>query len=231
MLAGTVLAPAYGASGFEEGSIGYKGENYIDLSGKTTYRGILLADGATVTREALEKKNRVNIEDFGAVALENRQEGDEDTYAIENTRAINEAIQTVAMDGGGVVVVPDGTFRTYTIELEDDVNLYLSKGAVIQAAKTTMYDRKGNVTSEAEDFDEEGNPGNYLQPEVNIYAGLQDGGHTYFGNSLIFAADKKNIMIYGEGRLDGSQMNDEGNIEQVLMGNDPSQSSGPYRAD
>lgn len=222
LLAGTVLAPAYGASGFEEGSIGYKGENYIDLSGKTTYRGILLADGATVTREALEKKNRVNIEDFGAVALENRQEGDEDTYAIENTRAINEAIQTVAMDGGGVVVVPDGTFRTYTIELEDDVNLYLSKGAVIQAAKTTMYDRKGNVTSEAEDFDEEGNPGNYLQPEVNIYAGLQDGGHTYFGNSLIFAADKKNIMIYGEGRLDGSQMNDEGNIEQVLMGNDPS---------
>ena len=138
MLAGTVLAPAYGASGFEEGSIGYKGENYIDLSGKTTYRGILLADGATVTREALEKKNRVNIEDFGAVALENRQEGDEDTYAIENTRAINEAIQTVAMDGGGVVVVPDGTFRTYTIELEDDVNLYLSKGAVIQAAKTTI---------------------------------------------------------------------------------------------
>lgn len=222
MIAGSMITPAYGVSGIEEGSVGYKGDNYIDLSGKTTYRGIKLADGASVTKEDLEKNaNQLNIEDFGAVSLEKREAGDEDTHAIENTKAINEAIQTAAMDGGGVVIVPEGTFRTYTIELEDNVNLYLSEGAVIQAAKPTMYDWWGNQISEAEDYDEDGNPGNYLQPEVNIYAGLQDGGHTYFGNSLIYAADKQNIMIYGEGRLDGSQMNDEGVIEQVLMGNDP----------
>jgi hypothetical protein len=53
------------------------------------------------------------------------------------------------------------------------------------------------------------------------YAGLQDGGHTYFANSLFYGADKKNIMIYGDGLIDGSQMNDEGTLDQVLQGGDP----------
>lgn len=221
LAAGTVMMPAYGASGLASESLGLKGANYIDLSGKNEYKGVKLATGATVTKGALAKDdNRVNIEDFGAVALENRAEDDEDTHAIENTKAINEAIQSLAMDGGEILV-PAGTFRVYTIELESNVNIYLEEGAVLQAAKTEMYDRQGNVTSEAEDYDEDGTPGNYLQPEVNIYAGLQDGGHTYFANSMLYAADKENIMIYGEGRLDGSQMNDEGSLDQVLSGGDP----------
>ena len=44
-----------------------------------------------------------------------------------------------------------------------------------------------------------GEGGNYDEPEVNLYAGLQDHGHTYFANSLFYAADKHDIMIYGEG--------------------------------
>ena len=178
LAAGTVMMPAYGASGLASESLGLKGANYIDLSGKNEYKGVKLATGATVTKGVLAKDdNRVNIEDFGAVALENRAEDDEDTHAIENTKAINEAIQSLAMDGGEILV-PAGTFRVYTIELESNVNIYLEEGAVLQAAKTEMYDRQGNITSEAEDYDEDGTPGNYLQPEVNIYAGLQDGGHT-----------------------------------------------------
>ncbi len=221
LAAGTVMMPAYGASGLASESLGLKGANYIDLSGKNEYKGVKLATGATVTKGVLAKDdNRVNIEDFGAVALENRAEDDEDTHAIENTKAINEAIQSLAMDGGEILV-PAGTFRVYTIELESNANIYLEEGAVLQAAKTEMYDRQGNITSEAEDYDEDGTPGNYLQPEVNIYAGLQDGGHTYFANSMLYAADKENIMIYGEGRLDGSQMNDEGSLDQVLSGGDP----------
>lgn len=221
LAAGTAMMPAYGASGLASESLGLKGANYIDLSGKTEYKGVKLATGATVTKGALAKDdNRVSIEDFGAVALERRTDGDADTHAIENTKAINEAIQSLAVDGGEIVV-PAGTFRVYTIELESNVNIYLEEGAVLQAAKTTMYDRSGNVTSEAEDFYDDGEPGNYLQPEVNIYAGLQDGGHTYFANSMLYAADKENIMIYGEGRLDGSQMNDEGSLDQVLSGGDP----------
>lgn len=193
--------------------------DYIDLEGLTEYNGIKLATGATVTKESLMNETyKVSIEDFGAVALEDREAGDEDTHAIENTEAINKAIQDVAAHGGGTVLFPAGTFRCYTIELESNVNLYLDKDCVVQAARPQIT---GRTPMEAEDFYEDGTPGNYLQPEVNIYAGLQDGGHTYFANSLLYAADRKNIMIYGEGRLDGSQINEDGVLIQVLQGNDP----------
>ena len=199
---------------------------YIDLTGLTEYKGIKLATGATVTKESLLKENyKVYIKNFGAVALEDRAQGDIGTYAIKNTKAINAAISDVAAHGGGTVVFPAGTFRTYTIKLESNVNLYMEEGCVIQAARTTIYGSDGKIISLAEDFDENGDPGNYLKPEVNIYAGLQDGGHSHFANSLIYAADKKNIMIYGEGLLDGSQINGEGYRDQVLAGRDPSNPS------
>lgn len=188
----------------------------------TEYKGITLATGATITKEALLKEDRtVSVEDYGAVALEKRAPGDTDTHAIENTEAFNTAIDELAAAGGGTLVVPEGTFRTYTIELESGVNILLEEGSVIQAARTRTFDRQGNMTGEAEDFHADGTPGNYLQPEVNIYAGLQDGGHTYFANSLFYAADKKDIMIYGSGLVDGSQMGDDDVLIQVLSGSDP----------
>lgn len=195
----------------------------IDLTGLTEYRGVKLASGANVTKGELltlkKQTNRYDIRKYGAVALEQRAAGDTGTHAIANTEAINEAIQAAHDAGGGTVVVPEGTFRAYTIRLLDDVNFYLSKGAVIQAARPYIKTRTGEI--QAEDFYADGTPGNYDQPEVNLYAGLQDGGHTYFANSLFYAADKKNIMIYGEGLLDGSQMNDEGTLDQILQGGDP----------
>lgn len=213
---------AQAAGGSPEGQV--LAETHIDLTGLTEYQGVKLATGATVTKESLLNEGRtVSITDaaYGAVALEDRAGDDADTHAIENTEAINKAILDMHEAGGGTVVFPAGTFRSYTIQLQDNVNLYLEEGCVVQAAKTAMFDREGKQTGEAEDSYADGTPGNYLQPEVNIYAGLQDGGHTHFANSLIYAADKKNIMIYGEGRLDGSQLNDEGSLDQVLMGNDP----------
>ncbi len=197
---------------------------YIDLTGKTEYNGIKLATGATVTADALQKDQSVNIEDFGAVALEDRKAGDTDTHACENTEAINAAIQSLK-DTGGTVVIPEGTFRSYTVDLEDNVNLHLEKGAVLQAAKADCTGWDGKTVTKAEDTWADGTPGNYDQPEVNLYTGLQDNGHTYFANSLLYAADKKNIMIYGEGLIDGSQMNSEGTIDQVLQGSDPSDPS------
>ena len=189
---------------------------FVDLTGLEEYEGIRLASGASVTADDLMNESlMVSVLDYGAVSLEMRDASDTDTHAVENTEAFNTALADIASQGGGTLVVPQGTFRVYTIELQSNVNIYLEKGAVIQAARTRTFDRNGNITGEAEDFNEDGSPGNYLQPEVNIYAGLQDGGHTYFANSLLYAADKENIMIYGEGLIDGSQMNDEGVIEQI----------------
>ncbi|MBO5228928.1 MAG: hypothetical protein J6B39_08050, partial [Lachnospiraceae bacterium] len=131
---------------------------------------------------------------------------------VENTRAINRAILEAYQIGGGTVVVPAGEFKCYTIFMRSNVNLYLSEGAVLRAARTDIrnsYEKQ------------EGEGGNYLEPEVSLYAGLQDHGHSYFANSLIYAADAENIMIYGSGRIDGSYIDENGYLRYALMGGDP----------
>ncbi len=192
------------------------------VSRENEYLGIKVATGARVTKEELLKETRaLNIVEKGAVPLEIIKEGESSTHAVENTALINNAIETLSLSGGGTIVIPEGTFRVYTIVLMDNVNIKLEKGAIIQAAVTRLYNRDGTIGREAEDFFSDGRPGNYLKPEVNIYCGLQDNGHTYFRNSLFYGVDKKNIMIYGSGLIDGSQLNTEGKREQVLSGWDP----------
>lgn len=165
------------------------------------------ATGSTVDKSVLLNESRMYvITDFGAVSG-----GD----PVQNTQAINHAIQTANDAGGGTVVVPQGDFKSYTIRLQSGVNLRLDPGSIIRAARTDMYDWNGNQTMIGEG-------GNYDEPEVNLYAGLQDHGHTYFANSLFYAADKHDIMIYGEGLIDGSYMDDTGTLINVLSGADPS---------
>ncbi|MDF9841697.1 MULTISPECIES: hypothetical protein [unclassified Paenibacillus] len=150
----------------------------------------------------LKEKRRFDIRDYGAGA---------DCSPVVNTAAINNAIQAAAA-GGGTVVIPEGSFRVYTVRLLNGVNLYLSAGSVLSAART-------DITRSYELQIGEG--GNVEEPEVNLYVGLQDHGHTYFANSLIYGADIRDVMIYGPGLLDGSSLNDKGELEQILMGGDP----------
>ncbi len=150
----------------------------------------------------LKEDRKFDIRDFGAGT---------DKYPVENTRAINSAIKK-ASKGGGTVIIPKGDFRVYTIHLKSSVNIYMCKGSVLHAAKT---DIKNSYELQI------GEGGNYEEPEVNLYVGLQDHGHTYFSNSLIYGVDIHDVMIYGEGLLDGSFLNDKGELENVLMGGDP----------
>lgn len=170
---------------------------------------IVQATGSTVQEDDLLKEEEGQlflITDYGAEA-----DGD----PVSNTRAINNAIAAAHSAGGGTVVVPEGEFGTYTILLEDNVNFRIDEGAVIRAARTDLFDKDGNLT-------QEGEGGNYAEPEVFLYTGLQDHGHSYFANSLFYAADKSNIMIYGNGLIDGSCIDDSGTLINVLSGNDPS---------
>ena len=165
------------------------------------------ATGSTVDRAVLLREDRIYpITDFGAVAG-----GD----PVANTNAINQAILAASAAGGGTVVVPAGDFKTYTIRLQSGVNVRIDRDGIIRAARPDMFDRNGNRTMIGEG-------GNYDEPEVNLYAGLQDHGHTYFANSLFYAADKHDIMIYGEGLIDGSYLDDTGTLINVLSGSDPS---------
>ena len=171
---------------------------------------ILRATGCTISADDLLKTDAVfSILDYGA-----QKDGD----PVKNTAAINKAINDAASSGGGTVVIPTGSYKSYTICLKSMVNLYFEKGAILLAAKTSIEHSYQNQDSEG---------GNYEEPEVNLYAGLQDHGHSYFANSLIYGADIHDVMIYGEGLINGSSLNEETNtLEYVLQGGDPMEPQG-----
>lgn len=168
------------------------------------------ATGCTVTADALLKTKHFPVTAFGAKA---------GGAPVQNTAGINAAIRAAAAEGGGTVCFPDGEFKTYTVRLQSNVNLYLEKGTVLRAAKTDVDLGRDDI-----DFHmfQKGEGGNYDEPEINRYVGIQDGGHSYFANSLLYGVDLENVMIYGEGRMDGSALDAEtGKREYVLQGGDP----------
>ena len=97
-----------------------------------------------------------NVRSFGAV-------GDGTNL---DSPAINQAILAASAAGGGTVFVPAGTYLCGSIHLTNNIHLYLDAGAVILGAPQAMnaYD-----------------PTEAWQGQA-----YQDGGHTYFHNSLIW---------------------------------------------
>lgn len=161
------------------------------------------ATGATIRPEMLKKDKFFPITDFGAAP---------DAQPLVNTSAFQQAIQAASAAGGGTVVVPAGTFFVYTVFLASNVNLFLEADSIVAAAKTDIktYARQ------------EGEGGRYGEPEINPYIGLQDHGHSYFANSLLYGADLENIMIYGKGLFTGGRFDEAtGLLEYVLLGGDP----------
>ncbi len=175
-----------------------------------TKMNIPKATGASVTKkELLKEKNLLRINDADGYF--------EGISPAECTDLINAGIEKLHEAGGGTLVFPAGNYRVYTIVLRSNVNLFLDKGAFVCAAKCDVdlhYINQHVVQI--------GEGGNYLAPEVNTYLGLQDHGHSYFANSLIYADHQENMMIYGEGVIDGSFLDDKTGVREfVLLGGDP----------
>ena len=114
-----------------------------------------------------------NVRNFGA-------KGDGKTL---DHQAINAAIDTCVAHGGGRVVLPAGTYLCGSIRMKSHVELHLMAGARILAAPASMkaYDK-------AEEW---------------VGPAYQDGGHTYFRNSLIYAIGQEYVSITGRGMIDG----------------------------
>ena len=117
--------------------------------------------------------NTYNVRDFGAKG---------DGKALDHI-AINKAIEVATASGGGQVLLPAGTYLCGSIRLKSNVDLHLMAGAKILAAPAEM--------------------GAYDESEVFGAPEYQDGGHTYFHNSLIWAEGQQNISITGHGMIDG----------------------------
>jgi polygalacturonase len=114
-----------------------------------------------------------NVRDYGAI-------GDGKTL---DSPAINRAIQACSAVGGGTVWIPAGTFLSGSIRLTNNLNLHLDAGAKLLGAPQNLN---------AYDFTEEWDGQAY-----------QDGGHTYFQNSLIWGVGLTNVSITGPGMIDG----------------------------
>ncbi len=114
-----------------------------------------------------------NIRSFGAV-------GDGKNL---DSQAINSAILAAAQAGGGTVFIPAGAYLCGSIHLTNNLNLFLDAGAVILGAPQAM-----NV---------------YDPTEAWHGQAYQDGGHTYFHNSLIWGENLTNVAITGTGMING----------------------------
>ena len=127
-----------------------------------------------------------NVRDFGA-------KGDGRTL---DSPAINAAIEAAVKDGGGQVVLPAGTYLSGSIRLKSNIDLHLAAGCTILAANPKEFKGKTGL----------GGDGGGLYDESESFGGFpeyQDGGHTYFHNSLIWAEGQQNVSITGHGMIDG----------------------------
>ena len=67
-----------------------------------------------------------NLRDFGAVS----------DPAIVQTALIQKAIDQAAADGGGVVVIPEGVYKSGALFFKQGTHLYLSRGAVLLGSES-----------------------------------------------------------------------------------------------
>lgn len=110
-----------------------------------------------------------NVVDYGAVP---------DTTRL-STEAINKAIGACYAAGGGQVVIPAGKFKSGTIVLKNNVELYLDRGAVLYAST---------------------NPADFPRQKQPSYRSQKDPGGWF---ALIYAEGAENIGIAGKGTIDG----------------------------
>lgn len=110
-----------------------------------------------------------DVLEFGAVA---------DGEALD-TKAIQSAIDACHGAGGGTVYLAPGKYRSGTIHLKSNVNLYLSANATIQGSH------------DADDYE--------IDPSVD----QRRMPPSFSGGYLIYADDVENASITGMGRIDG----------------------------
>ncbi|HEV2835224.1 MAG TPA: glycosyl hydrolase family 28-related protein, partial [Pyrinomonadaceae bacterium] len=116
--------------------------------------------------------------------------------------AINKAIDAAAAAGGGTVVFPAGSYRSFSIRLKSNVGLFLDHGSTIVAADP----RDGD--------------GKYDLPEPNQWDPYQDFGHSHWRNSLIWGENLQNISITGPGRIWGKGLVRSGSQSRTKEQND-----------
>lgn len=109
-----------------------------------------------------------DVRDFGAV-------GDGTT---SNAQAFRRAIESCHEEGGGIVLIPAGTWLTGPIQLRSNVNLCLERDALVRFSRRFA---------------------DYLPVVFTCWEGVE----CYNYSPFVYAQDCENIAVTGEGTFDG----------------------------
>nr|WP_315151536.1 glycoside hydrolase family 28 protein [uncultured Flavobacterium sp.] len=109
--------------------------------------------------------------------------GAQSNTSFDNTEAITKTIQECSKNGGGIVLVPKGKYLSRAIHLENNVNFHLDKDAEILFST---------------------NPKDYYPLVHTSFEGTELMNYS----PLVYAYQKKNVAITGEGTLNGQATNE-----------------------
>lgn len=107
-----------------------------------------------------------------------------------NTAAIQKAVDDCAANGGGLVLVPSGTFITGIIRLKSNVNFHLDAGAVLQAVADGSKYRSLLLVDSAEHVSITGE-GVLFGNGKNFVVGEEAPDRPY----IVFLKNSRNILI------------------------------------
>ncbi len=107
-----------------------------------------------------------------------------------STAALQEAVDSAAAAGGGTVYVPAGIFRTGTVTLKSNIQLYLAEGSLLQgSADPSDYPVDAGRRESGSDTT--------LPPDVRYL------GKTMTYSRLLYVEQAENVRIAGRGTIDG----------------------------
>ena len=141
------------------------------------------AEDPTDTSAAWEQadaiRERVQPPEFPDLEVSIVDLGADPTGREKSTEAFDAAISLVSESGGGRVIVPDGTFLTGAIHLQDNVDLHLEDDATIRFSQ----DKR-----------------DYLPVVKTRFEGVE----LYNYSPFIYGYQVENVAITGNGTLDGN---------------------------
>jgi polygalacturonase len=124
-----------------------------------------------------------------AIIFDVREYGAKGDGTSVDSPAINRAIEAAREVGGGTVVIPAGTYLSYSIHLKSNVALEIGPGATIVAADASP----SHNSAEGYDLAESNQP----------WDDYQDFGHNHWHNSLIWGEDLDHVAVFGPGLIWG----------------------------
>ena len=120
------------------------------------------------------------------------------------TQAIQSALDQCAKDGGGQVLIPEGTFLSATLYLRDNVDLHLAQGAVLQGVEDPDAYEPYIPEHDLTRFD-----------SGNGTANSNCVNDRQWMKAFIIGAGVKNASVTGTGTIDGVHVFDERGEENM----------------